>query len=148
MTSFGMTRQEREFVLQGIAAWAPMPFIAVLNAALRDEVLRPMVGVEWAGVLGGLTLLVSLYVCAWFFLTRVITPCSLCAPMVVGAIWVGLSIAFEFFITVIWLRQPFAEFARIFGYSNLGDGNFIMAALVMLLFAPCVFSSRLRGASA
>lgn len=142
-----MTRQEKEFVLQGIAAWVPMPFIAVLNAALRDEVLRPMMGSEWAGVVGGLTLLVALYVCAWFFLTRVMTPCSMCAPMVVGSIWVALSLVFEFFITVIWLRQPFAEFARVFGYSNIDEGNFVMAVLVMLFFAPCVFSSRQNSVS-
>jgi hypothetical protein len=142
MMGFNMTKEEKNFVLQGVAAWVPMPFIAVLNAAFRDEALRPMMGPEWAGVASGLMLVVGLYACAWFFLTRVMTPCSMCAPMVVGSIWVALSLAFEFFITVIWLREPFAEFARVFGYSNIGEGNFVMAALVLLFFAPCLFSSR------
>jgi hypothetical protein len=145
MIGLDMTRQEKNFILQGIAAWAPMPFIAVIVAALRDEMLRPTVGPEWAGFLGGVILLASLYACAWFFLTRVITPCAVCAPVIVGAIWVVLSLAFEFFITVIWLREPIAEFARIFGYANFGEGHFSTAALILLLVTPYVFSSTLRG---
>jgi hypothetical protein len=147
MMGFEMTRQEKNFVLQGVAAWVPMPFIAVLVAALRDEVLRPMIGPEWAGLAGSVGLLVLLYGCAWFFLTKVITPCTVCAPMIVGSIWVALSLAFEFFITVIWLRHSFADFARIFGYANIGEGNFTMAVLVLLFFAPSVFFLRQNASS-
>lgn len=137
-----MTKQEKNFVLQGIAAWVPMPFIAVLNAGFREEVLRPMLGAEWAGLLGSVTLLAGLYLCAWFFLTRVMTPCRVCAPIVVASIWVALSLAFEFFITVVWLQRPFAEFAHVFGYANIGDGNFSITVLAALFFAPYVFSTR------
>lgn len=139
--SLALTKEETEFVLQGIAAWLPMPFIAVMVAALREEALRPLLGGAAAGVVGSALLLALLFGCARFFLRRVDRPRGYRAPIAVGASWVALSLAFEFFIVIVWLREPVAQFTRVFGYANLAEGNFMMIALVMLFLTPSLFSA-------
>lgn len=139
-----MERVDRNFLLQGIAAWVPMPFLAILNGAFREGVLIPVFGLKWALPLSGLVLVFLLYGCAWFFLSRVTPPQHCSTAWLVGLIWVGLTIAFEFALSVLWLQRPVAEFLYTFSVTSLVDGNMILAIIVLLFLAPAVCASALR----
>lgn len=139
-----MESTDRNFLLQGIAAWVPMPFLAVLNGVFREAVLTPAFGLKWALPLSGLVLVILLYACAWFFLSRVAPPKSSVTAWAVGLIWVVLTICFEFILTVWWLEKPVAEFVHTFSLKSLADGNMILAIIALMFLAPALCASALR----
>jgi hypothetical protein len=78
-----------------VAAWAGGAVLAVANGTLRELLLVPVLGSEAARQVSTLTLMLLLGVYVWWLCRRWPLPTSVSA-LTVGAIWVLLTIGFEF----------------------------------------------------
>jgi hypothetical protein len=119
--------------MRSFAAWLLILLSAVLNGAFREAVLVPSVGKPAAFVLSGLVLsalivLVAVALARWLELTSA----SRCAA--VGALWLGLTLIFEFGYGMV---RGDSWTAMLQAYT-FKDGNVWPLVLVVTFVAPLV----------
>ena len=131
----------RTYLLRGVLAWLPMPLIAVANAGLRELALQPLFGAA-AQPLSGLTLLALLTLYAFAMLRRVMgrAPCR--AAWLLGLIWAALTLAFEYALMARMRTDPLDGLLDTLSPSALAQGNLFALAVLLVLFAPSLFSRR------
>lgn len=76
-------------------AWFPMVLIAIANGALREFVFKGPMGDLHARQLSTVTLLILFTLYVWFIL-RAWPPVSDSQALLIGVIWLVLTLAFEF----------------------------------------------------
>lgn len=127
------------YVLYGTLAWLPMPVLAVMNAGLRELAMLPLLGAERAQPLSGVTLIALLAVyCAAVF--RKFLPCgSIRAAWLLGLIWAGLTLSFEYLLIAATHAQPMERLFTTLSPSAVAHGNLFVVAVAFLLLAPRLF---------
>jgi len=120
-----------------------MPGMAIANAALREFVLLPVVGVA-AQPLSGVTLATLLAVYAFIVLRHWIGPGSFFARWLLGVIWAALSLLFEYILIALSHDRPFQTLLESLSLSAMADGNLFVLTVLLLLVAPAVLSTRRR----
>ena len=139
-------KEKRMSVLRYVAAWVPMLLIAVANGALREATyarFMPELRAHQLSTLLG-SALIGLFV--WFVIRRR-PPASGRQALLIGLVWLVLTVAFEFFMGLVLARRPLAP---AFHDYNLPAGRVWVLFLVWLVLAPWLFwrlrSERHRGA--
>ena len=82
-------------IARALAVWSLLLVLAVLNGGVRDTWFTPAVG-DTAGRAISSVLLALLILLATWLTIRWIGPTTPGQAMTVGALWVGLTLAFEF----------------------------------------------------
>jgi len=102
-----------------ILAWAPMVLIAIVNAALRENVFAKRLSELQAHQVSTATgvLLFGIYI---WVITRIWRPESPGHALTIGLTWLGLTVAFEFLFGHFVMRHPWS---RLFGGKPI-IGNF------------------------
>jgi hypothetical protein len=126
-------------LLRSIAAWLLILVLAILNGALREAVLLRVLSKPAAFVLSGLLLssfilIVAVALAPWLKLSG---P-SRC--LAVGALWLCLTIAFEFGFGGIVQGQSWGEMLEAYTFK---DGNIWPVVPVVTFFAPLI-AARVR----
>ncbi len=118
---------------RALAYWLLLAIIAILAGALRETFLRPALGEIWAHRVG------TLLVCGLFvlvierFVSRLDPPASPAELWGIGALWLALTVAFEF---------AFGHFAMghsweaLFAAYDPRTGQLWWLVLLTLLLAP------------
>jgi hypothetical protein len=127
-------------LLRALVAWLGILVLASLNGALRDLVMTPRLGDTLARAIStvllcGLVLLVTWLTLGW------IGPRSRRDTIVIGAVWVACTLAFEFLAGHYLFRKPWVELLADY---DLRRGRIWIAVLVVTFFAPG-WIARLRG---
>lgn len=81
-------------VLRALAVWAPMVPLAILNGAVRVYCITPAIGERWGHVVSSITLGVIIFLLAWFCMRNTIASAT--HGLLIGGIWVGCTVLFEF----------------------------------------------------
>jgi len=120
-------------VLRSVAVWLLILLLAILNGALREALLLLNVSKPVAFVLSGLVLsalivAVTIALAPWLKLTSV----SRCVA--VGALWLGLTLIFEFGFGIMQ-RRSWVEMLEAYTFK---DGNIWSLVLVVTFAAPLV----------
>jgi hypothetical protein len=129
-------------VLRYVLAWFPMLILAVANGALRQATFAktmPELRAHQLSTLIG-ALLIGAFV--WFVIRRW-PPSSSRQALMIGVLWLLLTLAFEFFMGLVLAKRPLAN---VFGDYNVLAGRVWVFFLIWLTLAPWVFY-RLRPAS-
>ncbi len=117
-----------------ILAWLPMIAMAIANGVFRESIIKKMVGDAAAHRLSTLTLLVLLTAyLQWIF--WLYPPASAAVAIVIGALWMVLTIAFE---VGMGLFRGLVISAMLADY-NLLRGRLWALVPLWLLVAPLVF---------
>jgi hypothetical protein len=125
--------------LKGLAIWAGILVLAVLNGALREFVLMPKLGAVAGLVLSGVLLSALIFVVAyvslpWFDARR-------SAEFVgIGLGWLALTLVFEFLFG-LWQGKSWQVMFEAYTFKG---GNLWPAVLVVTAFAPYL-AAKLRG---
>lgn len=82
-------------MLPYLLAWFPMLLMAVVNGLLREFIFKKFTGDLAAHQLSTITLLLFFALYCWILLAR-FPPSSVLQALVVGALWVCLTLTFEF----------------------------------------------------
>jgi len=134
-----MADATRRYLITGALAWLPMPVLAIVNAALRELVLQPWLGETLAQPLSGVTLVATLAVYAGVVFRRAVTGARAGAAWVLGLIWAGLTLIFEYALLATSQDAPLAKLAHALSPAAIQAGNLFALAVIFVLFAPRLF---------
>ena len=123
-------------LLYAVGAWVGMVVLAILNAMFREAFITPNAG-EYAGhVISTVTLLILLgaYVYVYFWRMPVHDGREL---VVVGVLWAGLTVAFEFFFGHYVAGEAWADLLALY---DVTQGNVWVFVPLFVLVALTLFS--------
>jgi hypothetical protein len=127
-------------ILRALAVWGLLLVLAVVNGAVRDTWLSPALG-DTAGRALSSVLLALLILLATGMTIRWIAPTTPGQAMTVGALWVGLTLAFEFGVGHYGFGKSWAELLADY---DLLRGRIWLLVLVTTFVAPLLTSTRAR----
>jgi hypothetical protein len=118
-----------------VIAWLPLMVIGILNGILRQSGYGKYVGELTAHQISTLTgiILMGLYI---WWLTGVWKIASPGQAVVIGLIWLGMTVVFEFFFGHYVAGHPWK---RLFHDYNIFEGRLWALVLIWITVAPLVF---------
>jgi hypothetical protein len=120
--------------------WAGIAIIAVLNGGFREAVLIPRFGEPAGRALSTVLLSAAILVAAWLAIGW-ITPDAARDAWRIGALWLAMTIAFEFLAGHYLFRVPWNAIAADY---NVFKGRIWVLVLATTLVAPAA-AAALRG---
>ncbi len=124
----------------GLAAWLAMVAGAVANGALREYVLAPQLGaaaLPMSGVTGSAIFTLITFV----LLKRLGSTHTGRELLLVGLMWLALTVAFEFGFGHLAMGKSWGELLAAY---DLRTGNLWSAVLVYITFLPLLVSRWLK----
>jgi hypothetical protein len=125
----------RLLMLKYVLAWIPMVLIAIANGALREATYGKLMSELQAhqiSTLSGL-LLFSAYI---YVVIRTWRPDTSKQAIIVGLIWLGLTVVFEFLFGHYVAGHPWSKL--LYDY-NVFAGRVWVVVLIWVTVAPYVF---------
>lgn len=119
---------------RAIAVWVVILLIAVVNGGLREVLLIPKLGATAGRALSSVALSAAVLLVTWALISW-IAPAGVRAAWQVGALWVAMTLAFEFLIGHYLLGQPWPA---LFEDYNLAAGRIWILVLITTLVAPAL----------
>jgi hypothetical protein len=116
-------------------AWFGMLVIAIINGAIRDKVYGPYVSklaAHQVATLIGITLF-GVYI---WFLTGLRPLESATQAWLIGLMWIGMTVCFEFGFFHFVMKHPWSELLADY---NILKGRVFALLLLWTLIAPWVF---------
>lgn len=126
--------------LRALAVWCVLLLLAVFTGGVRDTWLSLRLGDPIARAVSTLLLCGLIFLATWLTIGW-IRPTSSGAALGVGALWVVLTLAFEFGVGHYGFGKPWLELLADY---DLSRGRIWIAVLVVTLLAP-LWTARLRG---
>jgi hypothetical protein len=127
-------------LLRALVVWFGILLLASLNGAVRDLLLTPRLGDPIARALSTIALCALIALVTWFTI-RWIHPISAQDALMVGLLWLGLTLAFEFLGGHVLFHKPWS--ALLADY-DLRRGRIWVLVLVATLLMP-LWLARERG---
>jgi len=118
-----------------ILAWIAMPFIGIINGMIRQYGYSHFVGEQTAHQISTVTgiILFGLYV---WFVTLKWKIQSAGQALMIGMIWLCLTVAFEFLFGHFVMNNPWSVLLRDY---NILEGRLWVLVLVFITLAPLIF---------
>jgi hypothetical protein len=133
----------RRVYLLSLAVWLGLLVIAVLNGAVRELVLLPLLG-PIALPLSGLTAMAAFAIAIALFVRASRPPVAVAAR--IGALWLVLTLAAETAMTLAAGRAA-GEVVAALGPSALAQGNLLLPLVLVTTLAPVAFARLLAPRS-
>jgi hypothetical protein len=127
-------------ILRGLGVWLLLAVLAIMNGAFRAAVLIPRVGESAGHVISTLTLSLLILATTWLTI-RWIRPATLNDAVLIGFLWLALTVLFEFGAGHFLFQQPWE---RLIADYNLARGRIWILVLIVTLKAP-VIAAKARG---
>ena len=121
-------------LLKSLIAWVFILCLAVANGALREAVLIPSFGKSTGLVLSGVLLCLCVAAVAYAFV-RIKQDITVMQSVLVGALWLGLTLVFEFTFGRYIQHKSWSELLAAYTFK---DGNLWLIVLLVTLIAPYV----------
>jgi hypothetical protein len=112
--------------------WASLLMLAVLNGGVRDTWLSPWLG-DTSGRALSTVLLCGLIILATWWTIGWIRPVTAREALSVGALWLALTLAFEFGVGHYGFGKAWSELLADY---DLRHGRIWIAVVVVTLLAP------------
>jgi len=127
---------------RALAFWLLLAVVAILAGALRESLLRPLLGEPWAHRIGTLVLCGILWVLIDRFISRLDPAAGPGELWAIGALWLALTVSFEFIFGRFATGHSWAE---LLGAYDLRSGQlWLLVPLTLLLAPPLLGRSRAR----
>ena len=122
-------------IVKYIIAWLVLPILGIINGSIREFGYKHLMGELTAHQISTLTGIVLFGLYIWF-LTGVWRIESAGQAVVIGFIWLGLTVLFEFVFGHYVMKHPWG---RLFQDYNILKGRLWVMVLVWTTIAPYVF---------
>jgi hypothetical protein len=119
-------------IFRAIVIWVLLLGVAVLNGTAREFLLAPRLEAQAGHVASTMILCAAIFIVALAF-TRWMGPRSRGGAMLIGAVWLALTLAFEFLAGHYLFGS---SWERLFAEYDLLRGRVWILVLVATLFAP------------
>jgi len=127
-------------ILRALAIWLLLVALAIANGTFRSTVLIPRTGEPIGHVLSTLMLSVLIFGATWLTIGWV-RPESQGQAVLVGLVWVALTVLFEFGAGHYLFRQ---SWERLLADYNLAKGRIWILVLIVTAKAPLI-AAKARG---
>ena len=117
--------------------WFAMLAVAIANGVLREKTFARSMPEPRAHQLSTVIGAVAMGVLMWFII-RWWPPASESKALVIGLLWLGLTVGFEFFMGLVLRKRPWAE---VIGAYDLRRGRVWVLLLLWITVAPRLFYS-------
>lgn len=121
-------------MLKYLIIWLGMPFIAILNATIREILFVKSLNEKAAHRLSVLTIIILLSVYLCFILNKYRFE-NLSQAMWTGIMWVVLTVGFEFSLGAL-RKRPLSELLSAY---NIFSGDLWLLVPSFILIAPILF---------
>jgi len=118
--------------LRSLVVWCVFVVLAVINGGFRDAVLTPRLGEHESHVIGTITLCTAILIVTWLTINW-IRPAKSTDALLIGGVWVLMTVAFEFLVGHYIFRTSWARLLS--DYDVLG-GRVWLLVLATVAFAP------------
>ena len=127
-------------LLKATGIWLLIVVAAIINGLLREKLIAPMVGIETALPISGITLSAVIFV---FSLMSVsfIGALQTKSYLFIGLYWVLLTLSFEFLFGHYVAGKSWDEIMQVF---NIQKGDLFIVVLFVTAFSPWL-SALIRG---
>ena len=132
------SKNSLECIIKSLPTWLMIIPLAVLNGALRDFALHPLLG-WYALPVSGVLLCGMIVLLAWLRVPR-FGNCGLRQLVLVGVVWAVLAVIFECLLGVA-LNRPWVDLAAAY---DLRSGKLWLLVVVCAGFAPWL-AAKMRG---
>lgn len=129
-------------MIRYVLAWVALLVVAVANGAVRQATFAKVMPELRAHQLSTLIGSVLVGLAVWFVI-RTWPPASSRRALLIGLVWLALTVAFEFFMGLVLARRPLSQVLQNY---NLLAGRVWVLFLIWLTLAPWIFF-RLRRAA-
>jgi hypothetical protein len=127
-------------LLKTTGIWLLTVIIAIVNAVLREKLLTPRIGAEVALPLSGLVLSMFILVIAFMSIPFIgLSESKIC--ILVGMVWLVLTLSFEFLFGHYVAGKPWYEIMQVF---NIKKGDLFIVVLLVTAISPWL-CAKLRG---
>ncbi|HYQ88492.1 MAG TPA: hypothetical protein VEU09_02575 [Candidatus Binatia bacterium] len=121
-------------ILRALDVWFILLVLAVANGTFRTAILIPRVGERAGHIIS--TILLSLLILATAWLTiGWIHPATFYAAVLIGIVWLGLTVLFEFGAGHFVFHQPWE---RLIADYDLTKGRIWVLVLIVTVKAPAL----------
>lgn len=121
-------------------AWVPMVFIAIANGLFREKFLTKHLNELQAHQLSTVTIIVLFGLYIWM-LMRFLKPESARHAMLIGLLWLGYTVLFEFLFGRYVAGH---SWSKLFNDYNIVQGRVWIFVLIWITIAP-YFSYKLQN---
>lgn len=126
--------------LKATGIWLIIVVAAILNGFIREKVFTPILGAQSSLPLSGITLSLLIFVIA-YFLVPFIGRHRAQVYLLIGLLWVVLTLSFEYSFGFFVLGRSLAEINAVF---NIKEGNLFIVAVLSSAIAPWLVA-KVRG---
>ena len=124
---------------RAVAVWMVMMLAETAHGAVREIFIAPVIGGLRARQLGVFVGSLLIFVIAWF-MARWLNASARREQLIVGGIWVTLTVAFEFALG----RATGVSWPRILSDYNPLHGGLMLLGLAFMFCTPMLIKTRLR----
>jgi len=122
-------------ILKYCIAWIIMPVIGIINGVIRQLGYGKLVGELLAHQVSTVTGIILFGIYVWLLSLKWRID-SAGQAIVIGFIWLGLTIVFEFIFGHYVMKHPWS---RLFHDYNILEGRMWLLILIWITIAPYVF---------
>lgn len=127
-------------ILRGVLMWIALAAMAILNAAVRETLIRPRVGERAGHVISTVALCLVILFLAWLTIPWIGVR-TVAGAWGIGAVWLTLTVAFEFLAGHYLFGS---SWEKILADYNVLRGRVWPLVLIACLLAP-LLAHRLRN---
>ncbi len=128
-----------ETLLLYAAGWLPMLIIAIANGALRELSYGKNMSELAAHQLSSVTAIIAFFIYTFFFI-KIVPPDSDNQAFTAGAIWLAMTITFEFIFGRYVMNKPWRE---LITHYNLLKGRLWILVLATVFISPYIIHRHL-----
>ena len=118
-------------IKKSLFIWLAIIPLAILNGALREGVINPLIGAKYGEPLSGIFLCIILFVVCWFCIPRIGGGTAKTYWMI-GILWIFLTILFETGFGLL-TSDSFAELMKAY---DITTGNLWLLVVLSTGIAP------------
>jgi hypothetical protein len=127
-------------LLKATGIWLVIVVAAILNGALREKLLVPLLGSSMALPLSGVSLAILVFVISFMFVPFIDASESK-TYIAIGFLWVVFTLSFEFIFGYFVAGKSWREVLEVF---NIKKGDLFLVVLCVTAISPW-FAAKIRG---
>jgi len=125
----------KRIYLYSLAMWFVLVVLAILNGIFRESVISPKTNEQIGHLLSSLIFILVIFLMTYLFLKLQKTTHSPSVMLWIGALWLSLTIVFEFVFGHFIIRHPWS---KLLADYNLLQGRVWLFVLLATFLAPYI----------
>lgn len=127
-------------LLYALGIWFIFVILAILNGGLREKLVSPKLGAQAGHVISTAIFIGVILAGTYLFLSNTKAAYDTADLLLIGALWLGLTVVFEFLFGHYLMRHPWE---KLLADYNILKGRVWSLVLLVTFFAPLLIGALL-----